>query len=143
MPDQRKLLCIQMIRDREEVRGVLDPSVRPDLGNVAPTASTQVQRHKLDPHGCQPLAEELKALQIRRQAGDAEHEWCIPGPVPLGVEPPRLQLDVEFRRHAANGVIADSPPLRKKDHPSCPLRNQPLHGDQELLRHVVRISFQR
>jgi hypothetical protein len=33
--------------------------------------------------------------------------------------------------------------VRKKDYPPCPLRNQPLHGDQELLRHVVRISFQR
>jgi hypothetical protein len=54
-----------------------------------------------------------------------------------------LQLDVEFRRHAANGVISRLSAVRKKDFPPCPLRNKPLHGNQELLHHVVRISFQR
>ncbi len=88
MADEGEGLSAKAIRDLDDVRCVVDPSVRSGRGDFAQAAPAEVDAHQLHGVGIQVLREELEAHQVGREPGNREHQRCIRRSVPLGVHAP-------------------------------------------------------
>ena len=83
--DQREGLSPEAIRHLEDVRRMVDPSVRAWRAHLAQATSAQIDADELDA-GIQALREELEPHEVRRQPGNGEHQGRVRRPVASGVE---------------------------------------------------------
>ena len=86
MADQGEGLGAEAIGHLEDVRCVVDPSVRSRRGDFAQAASAEVDAHELDASGSRCSARNSKLIRLAESPGIGEHQRRIRRPVASGVQ---------------------------------------------------------